>query len=158
VSRTLDRHPCLHPTHRAGRLLRLGLLILGVTLLAIWNPVASPGPRLCLLRNACALPCPLCGLTRGLALCLHGRLAEAVVLNPLVLVLVPLLIVLTVKWIFEYLAGCAVAVRGPAWLGRTVLLLANLAIVLAWVYLLGWRREDDFASSWLGKLWGLLRG
>ena len=38
------------------------------------------------------------------------------------------------------------------------MVLANLAIVLAWVYLLAWRREDDFASCWLGKLWALLRG
>jgi hypothetical protein len=31
---------------------------------------------------------------------------------------------------------------------------ACLALVAAWAYLLVYRREDDFAASWLGRLLG----
>jgi hypothetical protein len=152
----LERCPCTHPSHRAGRLQRLALLLAGIVLLVVWNPVESPGPKLCLLRHSVALPCPLCGLTRGLALCLRGHFLQATVLNPLVLLLGLLLPLLAIKWTVEYLDNCVLTVTWGPRTGRVLLVLLNLAVVLGWVYLLVWRREDDFASSWLGRLWSLL--
>jgi hypothetical protein len=128
----------------------------GIVLLIVWNPIESPGPKLCLLRHAVALPCPLCGLTRGVALCLRGHLFQAAVLNPLILLLVVLLPLLAVKWTVEYLGNCVLTVHWSERTGRVLLILLNLAVVLGWVYLLVWRREDEFTSSWLGKLWSLL--
>ncbi|HVS37991.1 MAG TPA: hypothetical protein VMS17_20695, partial [Gemmataceae bacterium] len=61
----LHVRPCPHPAHRATRLQLLGAALAGIALLAVWNPVAHPGPKCCLLRWAIGLPCPGCGMTRG---------------------------------------------------------------------------------------------
>ena len=36
----------------------------------------------CLFRRALGLPCPACGLTRGVLLTLHGQIADAMRVNP----------------------------------------------------------------------------
>ncbi len=79
----LHVRPCPHPSHRAGRLYRLGCVLAGFTLLAVWDPVAHPGPKLCPLRWVVGLPCPTCGMTRGLAMCERGHFLDALWYNPL---------------------------------------------------------------------------
>ena len=51
-------------------------------------------PPLCPLRNLAGLPCPICGVTRSLVCCGHGRWAEAAAYHPLG----PLAFTLLVLW------------------------------------------------------------
>ena len=61
---------------------------------------------------------------------------------------------LMATWGYEWLTGRQVRLRWPR---RAAWLLVGLAVVLlaVWAYQIGWRREDDFASSWIGRLLGL---
>lgn len=145
-------HSLAHPAQRLGRLQRLSIAALGLTVLAVWDPLAHPGPKLCLLRHAVGLPCPLCGLTRGVSLGLRGHFAEASSYNPLAIPILVFALLLGVKWGVEYAAGRQVEVSCSR---RVRLLLAgavHVAILAAWAYLLMCRREDDFAGCWLGRL------
>src|SRR5262245_11914022 len=149
---TVRLAPFAHPRERTARLQRLCLAVLAWALLAVWNPVTAPGPTLCMLRHAVALPCPFCGVTRGVALTLRGRPAEATRFNPLTLPVVVLGAGLTILWALEYALDRRLVVtwRRPA---RWALVILTLAAVLsAWVYVLRYRREDDFATSLVGRL------
>ena len=144
--------PCSHPAHRSGRLPLLGAALLGFGVAALWNPVAHPGPNVCLLRHLVGLPCPLCGMTRGVALCVRGRFAEATGYHPLAVPLVAAALLLVLKWTYEIVSKRSVEVAlSRAW--RVGLWSALYAALLAsWVYLLIYRREDDFAATWLGQV------
>jgi hypothetical protein len=146
--------PFESPRDRAARLPWIVLLGLAYLGLALWNPVTTPGPVCCLMRHAVALPCPLCGCTRGVALCLRGRPLDASVSNPLAVPAALGGLLLLALWSFEYVRGAEVEfVWKRPW--RVVFFtLATTALLAAWAYLLVWRREDDFASSWLGRLLG----
>ncbi len=148
----LHVRPCPHPSHRAGRLYRLGCALAGFTLLAVWDPVAHPGPKLCPLRWAVGLPCPSCGMTRGLAMCERGRFLEALWYNPLAVPLFLLALALCVLWAYEFGTNRSVeVVLRPAWKkGSWIAVL--VALFASWAYLLAFRREDVFAASWLGQL------
>jgi hypothetical protein len=142
------------PRDRAARLPWIVLLGLAYLALLLWNPTTTPGPVCCAMRRAVALPCPLCGCTRGVALCLRGRPLDASVSNPLAVPAAVSGLALLALWSFEYLRGAEVEFlwRRP-W--RVVFLtLAYLSLAAAWAYLLLYRREDDFAASWLGRLLG----
>ncbi len=144
--------PFDHPRQRAGR---LPLLVLGgvaLLLLSLWDPIGTPGPTLCLARRAFAVPCPLCGVTRGVSLCLRGRPAEATIYNPLT---VPIFIGgvgLMLVWAIEYIGNVRMVLPlSPPWrLLRTTLVF--LILLAAWIYLFNYRREDEFADSYLGRL------
>jgi hypothetical protein len=143
--------PFGHPAERAGRLPWLVLAGLALLLLAVWNPLDAPGPVLCWLRRAVGLPCPLCGVTRGVALTLRGHPAEASAYNPLS---APVLfggLALMAVWAFEYAANVRVTLelsRPWRWARAAA---AVLALLGAWAYVLTYRREDDFARTWLGR-------
>jgi hypothetical protein len=157
MTRFLQVRPFSHPSQWTGRLLMLGGALVGLGVAVAWNPIAHPGPRCCLLRMSVGLPCPACGMTRGVCLCARGRFLEATWYNPLAILFVILAVVLCVKWIFEIASKrhVAIALR-PAWNKR--LWAGVYAVVLAsWVYLLVFRREDAFASTWLGQLLHLFR-
>ena len=117
--------------------------------LCLWDPVTAPGPTLCLARLALALPCPLCGATRGVALCLRGRPLEASAYHPLAAVFALGGLALIARWSYEYVSGREVIIRWR----RPWPLLATAAVLAAWAYLLVYRREDDFAASWLGMMY-----
>lgn len=144
----LTRTPFDHPRRRAERLVWLVLAAAALLLVALWSPADRPGPILCTLRLAVALPCPFCGVTRGVSLCLHGRPAEASAHNPLAVPVTLLAAALMARWAYEYLSNTHLRLRLPrgAW---AILIIVVLA---AWVYVLCYRREDDFASSWVGQL------
>jgi hypothetical protein len=153
---TVRLSPFAYPRDRTARLGRLSLAVLAWALLAVWNPVTAPGPTLCGLRHLVGLPCPFCGVTRGVALTLRGRPAEATRYNPLTLPVVALGAALTLLWVLEYALDRRLVVtwRRPA---RWALFgLVLLAVGAAWVYVLTYRREDDFASSLVGRLMQLL--
>jgi hypothetical protein len=144
--------PFAHPAERLGRLQRLSLVLLGLAVLVVWDPVARPGPKVCLLRHAVGLPCPLCGLTRGASSGLRGRFLEAASFNPLALPLLVFAVLLAVKWGVEYATGRRFEVPTSRRTRRAALVVVSLALLAVWVYLLLYRREDDFAACWLGRL------
>ena len=145
----LQVRPCVHASHRTSRLQLLGSALTGFAVLAVWNPVDHPGPKCCLLRWAVGLPCPLCGMTRGMALCERGRFLEATWYNPLAVPLFAVALVLCIKWTFELATSQSVEVMlRPVW-RRIFWAVVYLALLAGWVYLLVYRREDDFAGTWL---------
>jgi hypothetical protein len=146
---------------RSDRLLRLqgvSVIALGVTVLTLWNPLTRPGPNVCLLRQAVGLPCPLCGMTRGVALCLRGHFHEASWFNPLAAPLLVLAILLAGKWAIEFASGRRFELTTPRWLVRGCIHAAYLILLVNWIYLLSYRREDPFLTTWLGQIWTNLTG
>jgi hypothetical protein len=154
MSVTVRARPFAHPARRVARLRRLSWVLLGLTGLALWDPLAHPGPKLCLMRHAVGLPCPLCGLTRGVSLSLRGRPLEASSYNPLAVPVLAAAVLLTLKWAVEFGTGRELTLRCPRPLALALVAAAHLAVLAAWAYLLVCRREDDFAACWLGRLLG----
>jgi hypothetical protein len=148
----LHVRPCSHPSHRAGRLVRLGGALAGFTLLAVWDPIAHPGPMLCPMRWAVGLPCPACGMTRGLALCERGRFLEALAYNPLAVPLFFLILALCIVWTYEFATNRSVEVVLPPVWKKGLWAAVCVALLASWAYLLVFRREDVFAASCLGQL------
>jgi hypothetical protein len=146
---------------RSQRLLRLqgvGLMALGLTALLLWNPLTQPGPIVCLLRQAVGLPCPLCGMTRGVSLCLRGRLTDAAWFNPLAGPALVLAVLLAGVWGIEFVGGRRCDVSVPPWLRRIGYRAFFLLLMANWIFLLVYRREDAFAATWLGRFWGMFAG
>ncbi|MER2561320.1 MAG: DUF2752 domain-containing protein [Myxococcaceae bacterium] len=81
--------PLLQP---AMRIIALVVLIGSIAL-----PAGPLGPDLCPVHRATGLPCPGCGVTRGLMYVSHGQLAEALGANPWVVVLWPALVLLALS-------------------------------------------------------------
>jgi hypothetical protein len=48
-----------------------------------YYPYCQTGPALCIWKTLLGIPCPGCGLTRGVCFLMHGRWAEAIRFNPL---------------------------------------------------------------------------
>lgn len=105
----------------------------GLVVLASWTPPDDPALSLCLIRRTLGLPCPGCGLTRGLSQLLQGNLARAMALHPLA----PLAAAdAAVGWGLWGLVLYGLAPAPPARTVRLVLL-AQLAL---------------FVAFWLGRL------
>jgi hypothetical protein len=149
---SLQARPFDRPAERLGRLQRLSAALLGLTALAVWDPAAHPGPKLCLLRHAVGLPCPLCGMSRGVSCSLHGHFHQASTFNPLAVPVLLLALGLCVKWGLEYATGRRLDIHFSRRLLRAAVVVVHLAVLAAWAYLLRYRVEDDFAASWLGRL------
>jgi hypothetical protein len=149
--------PFDRPHDRQARLWYLGLALLGSTALALWNPSERPGPTLCLSRLTVGLPCPFCGVTRGYALCLRGHPIQATHYNPLSVPVCLTALVLVARWTFEYARNRQVVLSWRSSLGRAFVVVCALVLLAVWIYLLEYRREDEFARSWLGRLVGLMR-
>ncbi|MGL4555239.1 MAG: DUF2752 domain-containing protein [Gemmataceae bacterium] len=139
---------------RRGQLPLVVLGWMGVALLAAWDPVASPGPSLCGMRAAFSLPCPACGMTRGASRVLRGDPAGATAYNPLAVPVAALLGGLLLLGTAECAAGWRLAAAVPGWARAAGWASAGAAGLAAWAYLIAYRREDAFASSWLGRLLG----
>jgi len=154
----VQRQPFRDRSERLLLLQGFSLIALGMTTLVIWNPLTQPGPRLCLLRHAVGLPCPLCGMTRGVALCLRGRFQEASLFNPLAGPVLLLAIALAVKWAVELAGGRRFEVLVPACVSRRLFQVAPLIVLANWIYMLVYRREDPFLTTWLGQLWATMTG
>ncbi len=140
------------PSERQRRLVWAGVLLLGLVILAVWNPVQRPGPILCPSRLLLAFPCALCGVTRGVALCLRGQAVESVFLNPLSPAVCLLLLLQLARWSGEYLIDRRlVLVWTP--LGRRLHLVGLATVLLlTWVWVLLYRWDDSFADSLVGRL------
>jgi hypothetical protein len=79
---------------RAARI--VGAAILGVAAVRPILPVEVAPP--CVLRTLTGVPCPLCGMTRGVTAVVHGQLGHAAMLNPGSFVVVAAAVLLLVQW------------------------------------------------------------
>ncbi len=62
----------------------VGVVLGWLALVGIYETIKSPSaPGLCILREITGVPCPACGSTRAFFAASHGRIAEAFLLNPL---------------------------------------------------------------------------
>ena len=110
-----------------------GLGAAGLAVLAVWTPPDDGSLSLCLTRRGLGLPCPGCGVTRGLAHLLQGDLGRAMALHPLS----PLVLAdAAAGWAVWGLVVYGLAAPPPARAVRLVLL-AQLAV---------------FVALWLGRL------
>ena len=147
--------------HQRDRTMRLPLIVIvgvAILLVALWNPVENPGPTLCGLRLGFGIPCPLCGGTRGAALFLRGRVGESVGYNPVAIPALLFAAWLMLRASIEFVSGKQILFDRPRWLRVSWPYLLTLALVATWVYLLMYRIEDDFATSWMGRLLAMWRG
>ena len=152
MTRFLQVRPFVHPSQRTSRFVMLGGAFAGAVVAAAWNPIALPGPKCCLLRISVGLPCPMCGMTRGVCLCAHGRLLEATWYNPLAVPFCLVGLALCLKWILEIAGNRSITMTlRPIWNKRLLTGVYSVALA-SWAYLLVFRREDDFASTWLGQM------
>ena len=108
-----------------------GLIALG------WLALGLPTP-LCPLHAVTGIPCPTCGMTRGLGCLLHGHLAAAFLFNPLMIV------ALLCGGLYVLYAGAVVIGRFPRlrWdpLSRRASISVRAVVVILiaanWIYLL----------------------
>ncbi|MAF09921.1 hypothetical protein CMK11_05655 [Candidatus Poribacteria bacterium] len=77
----------------------LPILLAGVR---VYAPFAGAGPVTCALRIVGGVPCPGCGMTRGLGELLHGRLTTSWRYHPLAL---PTLALMVGVWAYGVLAA-----------------------------------------------------
>jgi hypothetical protein len=74
-----------------------GGVMLGVAAASTVVPVTSV-PYRCPLRLATGIPCPFCGMTRGVVEAVHGNVVDAFLWNPGALLLVALAAALLLAW------------------------------------------------------------
>jgi hypothetical protein len=104
--------------------------LLGVaSVLLVFGPVSWPCP----VRLVFGIPCPTCGITRATRLALHGELAEATQMHPLVWLAVPVvlgfLVVEAVGYVRTGAWGASSKVRGSG-----VLMLVTSSLLFAlWI-------------------------
>jgi hypothetical protein len=139
VNETALRAPALPGR---GVVLWLGALVAAVAgflVFQIWVPAEGREASICVLRRCFDLPCPTCGMTRGLAHLAKGEWGAAWSAHPLAAPFALEMFVLWVVWGLRLGAPAA-----PRWAARLrshdwelQLLFANLAI---------------FGAVWLGRL------
>jgi uncharacterized protein DUF2752 len=86
--------------------------MLGIAAVRPLLPVETVPP--CPLRTVTGIPCPLCGMTRGVTALVHGDFVHALLLNPASYLAVALALVLLVQWRLK-------RVVVPTWIIVTVL-------------------------------------
>jgi hypothetical protein len=74
----------------------------------------------CPLRMITGIPCPLCGMTRGVTALVHGELGHALTLNPGSYAVVGLAILLLVQW------------RARRWVVPVWAIVTMLAVLWTW--------------------------
>jgi hypothetical protein len=86
-----------------------------LTLSAAWfyYPYCQTGPTLCIWKKLLGIPCPGCGLTRGVCFLVHGRWIEAVSFNPLSLLAVGILGFNALRGVCEILGNLRSVRCGP---------------------------------------------
>jgi len=83
-----------------------GAGMLAVAAVRPWLP-ATLGPP-CPLRTVTGVPCPFCGMTRGVTSLVHGQVSAAFSYNPGAFLVVAMALVLLVAWRWQ-------RVRIPMW-------------------------------------------
>jgi hypothetical protein len=90
---------------RARALLFVGITLLALLFLRLFNPVGSGLYPPCIFHSLTGFYCPGCGATRALYHLVHGHPAAAFAMNPLLVILMPLII----YWFLSY---ALVGIRG----------------------------------------------
>jgi hypothetical protein len=83
-----------------------GAGMLAVATVRPWLPTTIGPP--CPLRTVTGVPCPFCGMTRGVTALVHGQLSNAFWFNPGAFLVVAMALVLLVAWRWQ-------RVRIPMW-------------------------------------------
>jgi hypothetical protein len=73
-----------------------GAAMLGVAAIRPFVPFEFVPP--CPLRTITGVPCPMCGMTRGVTALVHGDFARAFLMNPASYVIVALAVLLLLQW------------------------------------------------------------
>ena len=81
---------------QARELRVVGAAMLGVAAVRPLVPFEFVPP--CPLRTITGIPCPFCGMTRGVTSLVHGDVAHALLMNPASYLAVALAILLLVQW------------------------------------------------------------
>lgn len=141
--------PALLPSSRLGLHARSGALPLGalfgsITVLGCVTVgllgLDHLGPTFCLFRLTTGLPCPTCGATRAFGRLAHLDLAGALVMNPLMAAGALLLLLWGLVDLALLPTRRALRLAVPtAWHDR-IRILAVLALLLNWAFLLLVRR------------------
>lgn len=107
------------------------LLIAGAAYLFIFEPGKSGFFPICPFRFLTGFTCPGCGGTRALHQVLHGNFETAFTLNPLLLIAIPFLLFLLIR--YSVIAMRGEVPRPIAW--PTPLTYAIVAIILSfWIF------------------------
>jgi hypothetical protein len=80
------------PRQRTRALVYVGITLAGLLFLRLFNPVTSGIYPPCLFHSLTGIYCPGCGATRALYQIVHGHPAAAFAMNPLFVILLPLLV------------------------------------------------------------------
>ena len=148
----IQKSPSPSPFYRVSRIQWLSFGIMGALLLILWNPLEHGGPVICPSRIMFALPCPACGVTRGAALTFRGHPMDALYYNPLIWFVLFGGIWFNGKWTLEYLSNQKINVAWVPPFNRWGKWVLCIIVAANWLYLLIYRREDDFYDSLLGRL------
>ena len=107
------------------------LLIAGAAYLFIFEPGKSGFFPICPFRFLTGFTCPGCGGTRALHQLLHGNVETAFTLNPLLLIAIPFLLFLLIRYsVITIRGGVPRPIRLPA-----MFTYALLAIILSfWIF------------------------
>jgi hypothetical protein len=85
-----------------------GAAMLGIAAVRPMLPAAVPLGPPCPLRTFTGIPCPFCGMTRGVTALVHGHVSAAFSFNPGAFLIVSVAIVLLIAWRWQ-------RVRIPVW-------------------------------------------
>ncbi len=105
--------------------------VAGLTYVGIVDPNEPGHYPLCPLRVLFGIDCPGCGLMRGTHDLVTGNIAGALDNNLLLVVLVPIVIVIFVRWFINSWRGTRPAVTRDQFRRRTMFLIIGLVLVIA---------------------------
>ena len=121
---------------RLARLFALAVLSAGLYGIYLWNPAQNGGPLMCPMQWLFDLPCPFCGISRGLGVLLHGDIYQGFVYNPLSVALLLGALALWIVWclecVFQSRAVISVSPQSKRWLNIGVI----TSLIVVWGYLL----------------------
>jgi hypothetical protein len=109
----------------------LGVLGWGAWQLRESGPGAVPYLPGCYFRKVTGLDCPGCGMTRGMSAALNGRFGQALALNPLGMILLPLALIGLAPEVYNWTVKRPIAWRLR--LGRKVTWAIVVAVFAFWV-------------------------
>lgn len=87
------------------RIVLSGFAVIGIAVSFIFEANTIQGMNLCWFKALTDLPCPGCGLTRGVCSISHGDLAGAFAYNPFVYVIYPGLYLVAVYPVFYHFSN-----------------------------------------------------
>lgn len=77
------------------------IVLVPVVLLILPADFFDNGPSICLSQLLFGVECPACGLTRGIMHLIHWDLENAFAYNMMSFIVLPLMIVVWIKWFFK---------------------------------------------------------